>query len=263
MVTITLKVLAGVAAFLAIANASPAEVVPSDESHPIPQEFIDGVLAYFKAHPLNGTAKRDMGNALHKRVPGEHGCDHDDHWVSRMCLSDVGPREYEDECQDEDGEEYQADGICPELTYCSEVIERGHEHQIHDIICMPATPPREDNIGTKGQYGYRTVQAVNQRGVTELEKSISLQEDIAGASVSGHVRSTDRTFIIDPANTLTANLHGFQLNVCKEDKGDKHHDSRICKPTRRVNLKKGNTIDFTFGLSYQQSGILFYGILRS
>lgn len=76
-------------------------------------------------------------------------------------------------------------------------------------------------------------------------------------------QGTDRTFIINPANTLTANLHGFQLNVCKEEKGDKHYDSRICKPTRRVNLKKGNTIDFTFGLTSEQSGILFYGILSS
>ncbi|KAL5583825.1 hypothetical protein FOVSG1_015176 [Fusarium oxysporum f. sp. vasinfectum] len=263
MVNITLKLLVGAAAFLAIANASPAEVIPSDESDSIPQEFIDEVLAYFKAHPVTGTSKRDVGNALHKRVPADHGCDHADHWVSRMCLSNVGPRAFEDECQEPDGEEYRVDGTCPELTYCSEVIEQGHEHVIHDIICVPATPPREDNIGTKGQYGYRTVQAVSQRGVTELEESIHLQEDIAGASVSGHVRSTDRTFIINPANALTANLHGFQLNVCKENKGDKHHDSRICKPTRRVNLKKGNTIDFTFGLSNQQSGILFYGILRS
>ncbi|EXK23481.1 hypothetical protein FOMG_19741 [Fusarium oxysporum f. sp. melonis 26406] len=249
MVNITLKVLAGVAAFLAIANASPAEVVPSDESDLIPQEFIDGVLAYFQAHPFQPTT----------------GCDHADHWVRRSCLSDEGPREYQDECvdTDEDGEEYEVDGICPEFTYCSEVVEEGHEHETQDIICVPATPPREDNIGTKGQYGYRKVDAVMQRGVTQLEKSISLQEDIAGASVSGHVRSTDRTFIINPANTLTANLHGFRLNVCKEEKGDKHHDSRICKPTRRVNLKKGNTIDFTFGLTTGQSGILFYGILRS
>ncbi|RKL02460.1 hypothetical protein BFJ70_g17350 [Fusarium oxysporum] len=263
MVTITLKVLVGVAAFLAIANASPAEVVTSDESDSIPQEFIDGVLAYFKAHPVSGMSKRDVGNALHKRIPADHGCDHDNHWVGRTCLSDVGPREFEDECQDEHGDIYEADGICPELTYCSEVIEQGHEQEIHDILCVPATPPREDNIGTNGQYGYRTVQAVSQRGVTELEESIGLQEDIAGASVSGHVRSTDRTFIIDPANTLTANLHGFQLNVCKEQKGDTHHDSRICKPSRRVNLKKGNTIDFTFGLSNSQSGILFYAILGS
>ncbi|EXK76576.1 hypothetical protein FOQG_18687 [Fusarium oxysporum f. sp. raphani 54005] len=264
MVNITLKVLAGVAAFVAIANASPAEVVPSDESDSIPQEFIDGVLAYFKAHPVNGTSKRDVGNALHKRVPAEHGCDHDNHWLSRYCLSDIGPREFEDWCQNpEDNNVYLADGTCPELTYCSPTVEQGHGHAIHDIICVPATPPREDNVGTKGQYGYRAVQAVNQRGVTELEKSIRLQEDIAGASVSGHVRSTDRTFIINPANTLTANLHGFQLNVCKENKGDKHHDSRICKPSRRVNLKKGETIDFTFGLTHMQSGILFYSILRS
>ncbi|EXA30372.1 hypothetical protein FOVG_18243 [Fusarium oxysporum f. sp. pisi HDV247] len=183
MVNITLKVLAGVTAFLAIANASPAEVVPSVESDSIPQEFIDGVLAYFKAHPVNGTSKRDVGNALHKRVPADHGCDHADHWVERYCLSNVGPREFEDECYDH-GDVYNADGICPEHTYCSEVIEEGHAH---DIICVAATPPREDNIGTKGQYGYRTVKAVSQRGVTELEESIRLQEDIAGASVSGHV----------------------------------------------------------------------------
>ncbi|KAK7570700.1 hypothetical protein V3481_019243 [Fusarium oxysporum f. sp. vasinfectum] len=87
-----------------------------------------------------------------------------------------------------------------------------------------------------------------------LEESIRLEEDIAGASVSGHLRSSNRTFIIRPANSLTANLHGFQENVCKEEKGDKHYDSRICKPTRRVNLKKGNTIDFTFGLTSSSRG---------
>ncbi|EWZ78418.1 hypothetical protein FOXG_14253 [Fusarium oxysporum f. sp. lycopersici 4287] len=262
----SLKVLAGVAAFLAIVNASPAKIVPSDESDSIPQEFIDGVLAYFKAQPVNGTSKRDVENALHKRVPAEHGCNHDDHWFMRSCLSDVGPRQFQDRCQDEHGNPYDVDGICLEFTYCSAVIEQENGHEIHDIICIPATPPKEDNVrtnGKKGQYGYRTVEAVSQRGVTELEKSIRLQEDIPGASVSGHVRSTDRTFIINPANTLTANLHGFQLNVCKEEKGDKHYDSRICKPTRRVNLKKGNTIDFTFGLTSEQSGILFYGILSS
>lgn len=188
----SLKVLAGVAAFLAIVNASPAKIVPSDESDSIPQEFIDGVLAYFKAQPVNGTSKRDVENALHKRVPAEHGCNHDDHWFMRSCLSDVGPRQFQDRCQDEHGNPYDVDGICLEFTYCSAVIEQENGHEIHDIICIPATPPKEDNVrtnGKKGQYGYRTVEAVSQRGVTELEKSIRLQEDIPGASVSGHVRS--------------------------------------------------------------------------
>ncbi|EXM13466.1 hypothetical protein FOTG_18081 [Fusarium oxysporum f. sp. vasinfectum 25433] len=177
MINITLKVLGGVAAFLAIVNASPAEVVPSDESDSIPQEFIDGVLAYFKAHPVTGTSKRDVGNALHKRVPADHGCDHDDHWFWRSCLSDVGPRQFQDQCQDEHGNPYEADGICPELTYCSPVIEQENGHEIHDIICIPATPPKEDNVrtkGKKGQYGYRTVKASTKRGVTQLEASFEI-----------------------------------------------------------------------------------------
>ncbi|EMT69245.1 hypothetical protein FOC4_g10000293, partial [Fusarium odoratissimum] len=132
--------------------------------------------------PVNGTSKRDVGNALHQRVPADHGCDHDSHWFWRSCLNDVGPRQFQDQCQNEHGDPYEVDGICPELTYCSEDIKLENGHEIRDIICVPATPPKEDNIGTDGQYGYRTVQAVNQPGVTELEESIRLQEDIAGAS---------------------------------------------------------------------------------
>lgn len=75
---------------------------------------------------------------------------------------------------------------------------------------------------------------------------------------------TDRKFVIAPQNVLTANLKGFQLNLCRSS-GDQSNaasfeNSRTCNPISECNFVTGDGVDFTFGFSSLQSGILFYSI---
>ncbi|KAI9154669.1 hypothetical protein HJFPF1_07226 [Paramyrothecium foliicola] len=260
MVALTWTVARAIA-LLTLVNTSTAGAVPSDAGPDVPEEFVNEVLAYFQARSVGVTPKRNvlMANGVEKRVPADHGCQDGSHWIERTCMTDVGPRDYEDECQDADGDIYRVEGECPEFTSCEEVIVNvaggGTED---DIICVPSTPPKQDNVSTKGQYGYRNIQAGSASN-TQIDEAITLLENVAGASTSGHVRSHDRSFVISPNNIIKANLHGHVLNLCTQNRGDPKN-SRQCQPTRRHDFSKNDVVDFTFGLADGQSGIMFYSI---
>ncbi|KAF9694994.1 hypothetical protein EKO04_006702 [Ascochyta lentis] len=253
-----------------LCSAIPAEEA-RDESG-IPQEFIDQVMASFTTNEDGHiVAKAELhkssllSRSLEKRArPSDQRCGQNT-WAARYCMSDIGPREWHDRCLQPNGATTWVGGICPEFTYCSEELD-GDGDDV--IICTSSTPPREDNTGStargRRQYGFRTIQPIANVASSQRLSSILLRLGINSGSVSGHLRSTDRKFVIAPQNTLTANLRGKVLNLCRSSTNQSlssfFKNSRTCGPTTDHNFVNGDTVDFSYGLSPTQSGILFYNI---
>ncbi|KAE8823056.1 hypothetical protein PTNB85_10235 [Pyrenophora teres f. teres] len=165
-------------------------------------------------------------------------------------IEDIIPREYIEECPE--------NTVCVQLTIPNEVDVENEEIFIEDIICQPSTPPRQDVRTTRRQYGYRPYKAA---GKEIVGFPVEVLEDNPHAVVSADILSSDRTFVIKPISTLTANLRGFDLKLCQQDPGNTLLNSRQCVATGRPkNLRSGQFIDFTFALSPGQDGFLFYSI---
>ena len=72
----------------------------------------------------------------------------------------------------------------------------------------------------------------------------------------------DESFLIAPNNIIVGNLHGKQEVVCKGDKKSPTK-ARECYPSGTYNFKKGDIIDYTWGMTNFQEGTLLYGIMPS
>jgi hypothetical protein len=71
----------------------------------------------------------------------------------------------------------------------------------------------------------------------------------------------DGSFAIEAQNVIVGHIHGQKNPVCK---GDKSHPekARVCYPLGRYSLEKGDVIDFTWGMSQYQAGVLAYAIWK-
>ena len=72
----------------------------------------------------------------------------------------------------------------------------------------------------------------------------------------------DGAFIIAPNNVIVGKIHGKEVEVCKGDQRDASR-ARECYPNGTYNLKKGDIIDYTWGMTNDQQGILLYSIIPS
>ena len=70
----------------------------------------------------------------------------------------------------------------------------------------------------------------------------------------------DYKFLIAPNNVIVGNVHGYRENVCHGDKSNPTK-ARECYPNGTYNFKAGQTIDFTWGMTGNQEGVILYGIL--
>ena len=70
---------------------------------------------------------------------------------------------------------------------------------------------------------------------------------------------TDGEFIVAPNNIIVGKIQGKNIEVCKGDKSDPNR-GRVCYPSGTFNLEKGDTINYTWGLSSNQEGTLLFGI---
>ena len=184
----------------AVVPKALSSAIPADDAitHPnVPRDFIDQVMASFTTDEDGQLVSRAE---LHKRtlasrglkkraVPADNRCGAGA-WQARYCMSDVGPREWHDRCL-LNGQIQWVGGICPQYTSCTEEFDDDGDDT---ITCTPATPPRQDNIGSTGrgrrkQYGYRTIQPVASRGANQHLQSIALLLGINSGSVTGHLRS--------------------------------------------------------------------------
>ena len=164
----------------------------------IPKEYINQVRAYHeglahaKARAEWKHAKRAL-SVLQKRVPVNQLCHENDSWLLRECRSDTSPQAYQDECLDQGGNEYTQPGSCPDNTVCVEIqTPHGNDAQTGepiftlDILCQPSTPPRQDVVSTKRQYGYRKYEASSSK---TADISIEILVDNSSSTVSADMLS--------------------------------------------------------------------------
>lgn len=67
---------------------------------------------------------------------------------------------------------------------------------------------------------------------------------------------------MEPVNVIVGKVHGKEITVCSGDLLD-DAKSRVCYPNGRFSLYKNDVIDFTWGLSNGQEGMLTYNIWPS
>ena len=72
----------------------------------------------------------------------------------------------------------------------------------------------------------------------------------------------DDEFLIAPNNIIVGNVHGKKQVVCKGDKSSRTK-ARECYPNGTYNFKKGDIIDYTWGMTNDQEGTLLYGVMPS
>ena len=70
----------------------------------------------------------------------------------------------------------------------------------------------------------------------------------------------DDDFIIAPNNVIVGHIHGYKNQICSGNKSDPAK-ARECYPNGTYNFKAGQTIDFTWGMTNDQEGILVYGVV--
>ncbi|KAK8153168.1 hypothetical protein IWX90DRAFT_82650 [Phyllosticta citrichinensis] len=268
-------------AFTAFAAMSPetsspvgASTAPSNsalDNHPgLPEEFVEAVLASVFRHEKDHPAPASNStHRLSKRaIPSDQNCEEATHWLRRFCDAEVNEQAFVDDCKDPDtGFEYEILDECPENMNCAPHVERnppGDRDPVdHITICVPRTPPREDNINRDGkkvsQYGYRPVE-VNSLGNTQQVLPIGVGAVMTDASVSGFVSDQYKSYVILPNNELNAHLRGATDKLCATSRDSKVRDRRDCVPLYYLNLQVGNVIDYSFGLSLFQKAVLFYSI---
>ena len=71
---------------------------------------------------------------------------------------------------------------------------------------------------------------------------------------------SDGSYLIAPNNVIVGNVHGRKQQVCSGDKSSPTK-ARECYPNGTYDFKAGQTIDFTWGMTGDQEGKLFYGII--
>jgi hypothetical protein len=72
----------------------------------------------------------------------------------------------------------------------------------------------------------------------------------------------DREFALTPNKVIVGKIRGREMTVCKGDESDVLK-ARVCYPTGRFPLYKGDHIDFTWGMTTTQVGSLAYTIWPS
>ena len=78
-----------------------------------------------------------------------------------------------------------------------------------------------------------------------------------GNQLELHLLGDDSTFLITPNNVIVGNLRSKRQQVCNAvEENDKE-----CYPNKWWNFKKGDVIDFTWGMSLDQVGELVYSIV--
>ncbi|KAK8153435.1 hypothetical protein BKA80DRAFT_243445 [Phyllosticta citrichinensis] len=270
-------------AFTAFAAMSPdtsspvdASTAPSNsalDNHPgLPEEFVEAVLASVFHHEkdLPAPASNSTHRLSKRAIPPDHNCAQADHWLRRFCDPAENEQAFVDDCRDEDTDfDYEVLDECPENTNCAPHTERnppGHPDETDEtIICVPRTPPKEDNIDRDAkrrkvsQYGYRDV-SVNSLGNTQQVFSIGVSAAMTDATVSGFLSDQHRSYVITPNNELNAHLRGATDKLCATNSDQTLRDARDCVPLRSLNLQAGNVIDYSFGLSLFQKAVLFYSI---
>ena len=114
-----------------------------------------------------------------------------------------------------------------------------------------------------------------------MKHSVTVDHDMDKASVTAFVKSEcpnvhcriscrelisnlgeDGSFWIEPnnLNILVGNLHGKTLRVCEGDQSVEDK-ARECYPNGKYDFKQGDVIDYTWGMSSEQIGILQYAII--
>ena len=251
---------------------------------------ISATPATLPGQPGEAKSLSIAGNVdIHARVFKQYQCQDPFRWVRRECNPIWGARAWRDVCVQNTFEtlyDYKP-GSCPKNTFC---FNGFNDDGFRFIYCMTETTEKEPVSGQKRKSDPQAGTSGVKRGRSEIgntqqQFSVSIDHDMSGAAVDAFFESrcltfnvhrrmffaqmacrestnlgTDGSFIIAPNNVIVGNVHGYKENVCHGNKNDQS-TARDCYPNGTYDFKAGQTIDFTWGMTGDQEGILVYGIV--
>ena len=232
---------------------------------------------------------QNINGDIHARAYNPYQCEDPYRWIRRECAPLSGPRAWQDVCvTNAFGTVYDyKPGTCEEGTIC---VNGFNNDGLRFIYCMPEEYSKRitgRKRKTDPQAGKSDIKrGRSQIGNTQQKYSVTIDHDMTGAAVDAVFESKCRTlmfivicslltwcignqllnlgndgsFIIAPNNVIVGNVHGYQENVCHGNKNNPA-TARDCYPIGTYDFKAGQTIDFTWGMSADQEGILAYAVL--
>ena len=251
--------------------------------------FLIILVSATSATPTGQPGEESINDGIHARMDLPiHLCRYPYNWARRECLGSLGPTAWQDVCSYRG---YRTNmqtvydnkrGDCPAGTYCLDGFNNGGRRTISCVSLAQAKGKRklDPQFGTSEAKRART-------GLTntQFEYSVTIDHDMTGAAVAAvfeskcqcrtvnvcriyffaHVGNQlnlgkDGSFLIAPNNVIVGNVHGKQETVCKGDLTSPTK-ARECYPNDTYDFTAGQTIDFTWGTSGDQEGMLLYGII--
>ena len=233
---------------------------------------------------------QNINGDINARAYQPYQCEDNYRWIRRECVPENGPSAWQDVCVTNTfGTVYDyKPGTCEEGTIC---LNGFNSDGFRFISCISAEELASTKKGRKRKADPQAGKSGTQRGRTEIGNSqqkfsVTIDHDMTGAAVDAVFESKCRTlmfivicslltwcignqllnlgndgsFIIAPNNVIVGNVHGYQENVCHGNKNNPA-TARDCYPIGTYDFKAGQTIDFTWGMSADQEGILAYAIV--
>ena len=217
-----------------------------------------------------------------RNPPDPNPCIGQTTWVSRQCDPERGPGVWFDSCKGEVlGEEhtFKFYGNCNDYEHevCENILDEQNDKHIEcvffdDLIKRKMKLANGSLVGTS-----EPKTAAAGLSTTQVMASVNI-DDKMGASVSAvllskfllpacklvltRCKGEDKSFAIEANNIIVGHVHGTSTTVCKGNKSQPEK-ARECYPTGRYWLKKGDVIDFTWGMTQLQVGVLAFAIWKT
>jgi hypothetical protein len=215
--------------------------------------------------------------------PVDQLCDEPDDWVTRKCFTAVFDQAYLDECLNIGSEMYWKVGGCPQGTICMNTFGPPPWYT-RTIICLNRPSGLAGNPSgnppANGQAGYQQVSNFGNTATARIV-SVELGKNVTAGAVSAIIEGTykisqsiftcifilltvanyegnDANYLVAANAAMVGSLRGTTAKVCNYNVSN-----RDCVPAGRYDLKKGNYIDFTFGLGQDQDVRFYYSIIAS
>lgn len=214
-----------------------------------------------------------------RNPPDPNPCIGQTTWVSRQCDPVRGPGVWFDSCKGVVlGEEHTFTFYdhCDEHEVCENILDDQNDKHVECIFFDDLIKRKKlANGSLVGTSEEKTATAG--LSATQVMASVNI-DDKMGASVSAVLLSKsllpacksvlircegeDKSFAIEAQNVIVGHVHGTSTTVCKGDQS-KPERARVCYPTGRYWLKSGDVIDFTWGMTQLQVGVLAFAIWKT
>jgi len=212
--------------------------------------FASPVAIDFTPKPRGGLERRV------KLEPPVSICPDGTTWVRRQCVPERGPWAWQDVCT---GPTARGSSCLP-TEECVKVTDKDNDKHIKCEPILKSNTVRGATRIDNSQVGTSEVKyGMDQFAPTPLEWDVPIHDNLGLCSVFASVLSSDGTWVLQTVYIIIGRVNRDQV-ACTGEPSDSS-ESRECSPQGTVNLKAGDTLNFTWGLTSGQAAVLHYAII--